>query len=265
MRLIGSILLVAAVGSAFVLCGRGNHTVEAGRARFIVYDNMFYRGKPDTLRDGLVPSNIVYENHIWPEGRNLGTVPDRVAFEQIVRAHSANPGPLVLDIEKLPVKGAPDVAGRNMETLAKLADWARQAVRGKPVGFYGTNTLSRVPATSLPYARELAHHVDAFFPPMYTFDDDRPGWEKRALAAAAEAHDLGPGKPVYFYLWPQYHDGTPKAFQYVDSRYWKFQLETSLRYADGIVLWSPSRYGWDDASGWWRATQEFMRSIRAGS
>jgi hypothetical protein len=39
---------------------------------------------------------------------------------------------------------------------------------------------------------------------MNTFDDDRAA-EKRAELSAAEAHALGPEKPVYFYLWPKYH------------------------------------------------------------
>ena len=99
---------------------------------------------------------------------------------------------------------------------------------------------------------------------MYTFNDDQSAWAKRAQASAAEARALGPGKAVYFYLWPQYHDGTPKQFQFIDGAYWKFQLETAYRYADGVVLWSPSRYDWDDSTGWWTATQEFMHTIRGG-
>src|SRR5215468_10402098 len=95
-------LLVLAVGPAIALGLKGSAAIEAGGPSFIVYDNMFYRGKPNTLQDGLVGSNIVYENHIWPQGQNLGTLPDRSAFQRIVRAHSGNPGPLVLDIEKLP-------------------------------------------------------------------------------------------------------------------------------------------------------------------
>jgi hypothetical protein len=228
---------------------------------FKVYDNMFYKGKPNTENHGLVPSNILYERNIWPSDVNYGALPDRSAFERTVRAHVTGPGPLVLDIERLPLKGTAEVARRNMETLAKLSDWARKAAPGKAIGLYGTNTLSRIAPAELPLARELARHVDAFFPPMYTFNDDREEWEKRAQACVSEAHELGPGKPVLFYLWPQYHDGTPKAFKYVDKPYWKFQLETARRYADGIVLWSPSRYSWDESSGWWSGTLEFMSSL----
>ncbi len=237
---------------------------DGGERSFTIYDNMFYRGKPNTAREGLVASNILYENYIWPQGKDYGVLPSRSAFAAIVRVHSANPGPLVLDIEQLPLKGPPEIARHNMETLATLADWAQEAAAGKVVGFYGTNTLSHVAPSDLSYARELARHVDAFFPPMYTFDDDRAAWEKRAQATVTEARALGPDKPIYFYLWPQYHDGAPKQFQYIDAAYWKFQLETAYRYSNGIVLWSPSKYEWDDTTGWWSATLQFARALRTG-
>lgn len=233
-----------------------------GQRTFPIYDNMYYKGKPDTSPYGLAPSNILYENKIWPNKRDVGVLPDRLAFESLVRKFIANPGPFVIDIESLPLKGSRDAARRNIEILAKLADWAREAAPSKMIGYYGTNTLSKVPPANFALARELATHVDAFFPPMYTFDDDRGAYEKRAREAVAEAHSLASGKPVYFYLWPQYHDGTPKAFRYVDPAYWRFQLETARRYSDGIVLWSPSRYDWDDGTGWWAATVQFIRTNR---
>ncbi len=263
-----SLLLLTAFGLASLAIaparsGASSAAPDKGARSFVIYDNMFYRGKPNTSQAGLVGSNILYENVIWARREDFGSPPSRSAFEAIVRQHIANPGPLVIDIEQLPLKGAPQTARRNMETLAELADWARAAAPGKLIGFYGTNTLSRVPPVALPLARELARHVDAFFPPMYTFDDDRAAWEKRAQASAAEARALGPGKPVYFYLWPQYHDGTPRQFQFIDAAYWKFQLETAHRYSDGAVLWSPSRYDWNDSTGWWSATQQFAHALSA--
>jgi hypothetical protein len=260
MKARAAILLIA-VSAVFVV-GLSVAWAAGGERGFPIYDNMYYKGKPDTSMNGLVASNILYENKIWPNKQEVGTLPDRKAFESLVRKFIANPGPLVIDIESLPLKGSPEAARKNMETLAKLADWAREAAPGKMIGYYGTNTLSKVPPANLSLARELATHVDAFFPPMYTFDDDRTVYEKRAKEAVAEAHDLASGKLVYFYLWPQYHDGTPKAFQYVDASYWKFQLETARRHSDGIVLWSPSRYEWSDETGWWAATVQFIRTYR---
>jgi len=99
------------------------------------------------------------------------------------------------------------------------------------------------------------------FPSMYTFDDNQAAWATRAASEAAEDRALASGKPVFLYLWPQYHDGTPKQFQYVDTAYWKFQLNTAYRDADGIVLWGSSHFPWDEASGWWAATLDFIRQV----
>jgi hypothetical protein len=249
---------VSAAGDGTIFAAVQN-TPEPGS--FVIYDNLFYRGKPDTVREGLVASNIIYEGKIWPRKKEYGSLPNRAEFQSLVREHVANPGPLVLDIEELPLKGSQEIVLHDLEVLAKLADWAREAAPGKIVGYYGTNTLSNIPSASLGYARELARHVDAFFPPMYTFDDDHAKWEKRAKAAQSEAHELDAKKPIYFYMWPQYHDGTPKHFQFVDAGYWKFQLETARRCSNGIVLWSPSRYDWTDATGWWVATVEFSHAL----
>jgi hypothetical protein len=251
-------LLTAAVLAA---CGVGAGEKQLPPHGFAVYDNMFYRGKPDTAKVGLTPSNIVYESEIWPHGVNEGVLPPRDVFAALVREHAANAGPLVLDIERLPLKGAPELVQQHLETLTTLAEWAKAAAPGKPLGYYGTGTLTRVPPQNIADAKALARHVDALFPPMYTFDDDREAWAKRAEAEAAEARALAPGKPVFFYLWPQYHDGTAKQFQYVDGDYWAFQLRTARRYADGIVIWGPARFDWNTASGWWQATEAFMRSL----
>lgn len=237
--------------------------VAQARTPFVIDDNMFYRGKPNTTSAGLAVSNILYENKIWPNEQDYGRLPNRSAFVALVRSHIENPGPLVIDIEKMPLKGSVEVVRHNAETLATLADWAHAAAPGKVIGFYGTNTLSKVPPENLSSARELARHVDAFFPPVYTFDDDRNAYEKRAQDSFAEARSLDPKKPIYFYLWPQYHDGTPKQFQFIDVSYWEFQLETALRFSNGIVLWSPSRYDWNDSTGWWAATREFLRATRS--
>ena len=111
------------------------------------------------------------------------------------------------------------------------------------------------------YAQELARHVDAFFPSMYTFDDNHGAWARRAATEAAEDRALVAGKPVFFYLWPQYHDSTPKQLQYIDAAFWQFQFSTAYRDADGLVLWGPSRFPWDESSGWWAATLEFIGQL----
>lgn len=243
--------------------GDGQSPAQTPKKNFVIYDNMSYKGKPDTTPLGMIPSDVLYENKIWPVRQQIGTLPDRSVFEALVRSVATHPGPLVIDIENLSLRIAPDRARLSAELLAKLADWAHEAVPGKIIGYYGTNTLLDIPEPDLPAARELARHVDAFFCPLYTFDDDRARWEKRAKTSLEQSQQLDPKKPVYFYLWPQYHVGSVKALRYVSGDYWKFELETARRYGDGVVLWSSGTYVWDPRSGWWDATQEFAKSLQA--
>lgn len=228
---------------------------------FTVYDNLFYQGKPNTTQAGLVVSNILYESDIWPGKVGYGTLPSRSRFAEAVREHDQNPGPLVLDIEHMALRGDPQTAQSNEQTLATLADWARADAPGKIVGFFGTGTLSKVDAADLPLAQALAQHVDALFPPLYATGPDQANWRQHAVDAMAEARSIAPGKPVYFYLWPQYVTGSKHEFEYLSASYWAYQLQQSQALANGVVLWSPSRFSWDDSSGWWEATVQFVRSV----
>jgi hypothetical protein len=58
--------------AAICACLFGIGALVAVERPFVVYDNMYYKGKPDTVRSGLVESNIVYENKIWPNKRDVG-------------------------------------------------------------------------------------------------------------------------------------------------------------------------------------------------
>lgn len=235
---------------------------QVSQKPFSMYDNMFYKEKPDTTQAGLIPSNVIYENKIWPNHQVFGMLPDHDAFLALVRSTNINPGPLVIDIESLSLRLSPDSARRNAALLAKLADWAREGAPGKIIGFYGTNTLSDIPESNFAAAKELAGHVDAFFPSLYTFDDDRERWAKRAQTSLQQSRALDPKKPVYFYIWPQYHVGSARALRYVPGDYWKFQLETARQYGDGVVIWGSSSYLWNPSSGWWEATQEFATALK---
>jgi hypothetical protein len=254
--------LTATITAGWLVPAASLFAQTGGAQKFLIFDNMAYKEKPDTSPEAMIPSNVIYEKQIWPDRRRVGALPDREAFESLVRSEAKNPGPLVIDIESFSLRGPTESARHNMQVLGQLADWAHEAVPQKVIGFYGTNTLSDIPPANLAIAKELAGHVDAFFTAMYTFDDDRARWEKRAQSARDEAQGLDSKKPLYFYLWPQYHVGSARALRYVDGQFWKFQLETARRYSNGIVLWGSNTYVWNVKSGWWEATQEFAKSLR---
>jgi len=45
----------------------------------------------------------------------------------------------------------------------------------------------------------------------------------------------------------------------------EFQLATAYRDADGIVLSGSSRFAWDETSGWWAETLEFVRQVASAT
>lgn len=236
-------------------------SVPPAHPSFLVYDNFFYKGRPDIDPSGMIRANIIYEGMIWPNKINYGSLPDAATFQATVRAHSLNPGPIVLDVERLPLHGSKKIMQEHLKVLQTLADWAHLAAPGKIVGYYGTNTLSRLDRASRPYARQLAQHVDAFFPSLYTFSSDRKQWTAKAVLFTKEDRALAHSKPVYCYIWPQYHDGTPQQFVFIDASYWLFQLQTAYQLCDGIVIWGPSKFSWQDSTGWWQTTQKFVQAL----
>ena len=109
-------------------------------------------------------------------------------------------------------------------------------------------------------AKRLVPREDAFFPSLYTFNDDRAAWARRVRNDVAIARSIAPQLPVYLYLWPQYHEGTPKALQYLNASYWSFQLRTAARYANGVVIWSGTSK--NSSTRWVSVTAAFMRTCK---
>jgi hypothetical protein len=56
------------------------------------------------------------------------------------------------------------------------------------------------------HLRGLVSSLDVSLPSLYTFYDYQPGWVTYAIANIMEARRMNPGKPVFAFLWPQYHD-----------------------------------------------------------
>ena len=92
-------------------------------------------------------------------------------------------------------------------------------------------------------------------------------WEEQGLyAQIQEARRLSRGKPVYIFLWPQYHTSNQKlANTFLPGDYWRLELETAQKYADGAVIWCCSNsQSWEDNAAWWLATRSFLKDLESG-
>jgi hypothetical protein len=233
-----------------------HQTAEAACPQpFVLYDNTHY-SHLDLEQYGLVRSTVLYEVMAEKQAIAAGQTPDETAFKSRVVQVAHASGPLVLDYEDLYLTGTPATAAFHLHVLTQLATWAHQAAPGKVIGYYGL--LGHTATAYLSLARQLAPLQDAFFPSLYTFDDDRDQWLRALRSDLRQAREIDPRMPVYPYIWPQYHEHTPKALQYLDADSWRFELRAIRTRANGAVVWSGT--GPNEHQGWVSVTAQFLRT-----
>lgn len=258
------VILLVFAGSIVAQTGTAQTSKPAAKP-FVVFDNMFYSGKPDLVRDGLIPSSVIYDRAAWKRAIVAGRLPDEASFKEQVRNRAAgHPGPVVIDIEYVYLSqthGTTDAEVKNhFKLFITLAQWAHEAAPGHLVGYYGHGLFPQEPGKQ--YAAEtkkLIAAVDAFFPSLYVHGNQTAAqWKEKLQSLVAKARKIAPGKPVYPYLWPQYHEASPKAPKFVSGEYMKFQLQTARDCgADGVVIWSSSSFAWKDRP-WFHALLKFV-------
>lgn len=274
---IGSLLLLVGALSEPVVHAQ----VLSNQKPFMVFDGTLYAGKPDLSMQGIRPVSIAYTGQFGPHWyKNSNNLPDKIVVQQFAREAKAKNFPVVIDIEHWPLAGDPTQVRASLSKYLTVLQWFKDAAPGLAVGYYGAPPLrdywkslkSPMSKEWSSFAKEndqlrpLAGAVDIIFPSLYTFYTDRGGWVRYAYAQIAEARRNSNGKPVYVFLWPQYHDSNPSlkgAFMPAD--FWRLQLEMAKHYADGIVIWggwgTRGPMNWDENAAWWKVTKEFMRKL----
>lgn len=245
---------------------------------FVVFDGTGYREKPDLTKFGLEPIHIIYPPRLFKKSthelKGTAHLPfDKLLRKQAEKARQENEI-AVIDIEHWPVKGPEKEVDQSIDRYLKVLESFRELTPGMKYGYYG---MPPVPdywnaiqdSTSTRYKKwegqnqrlnQLADKVDAFFPSLYTYYQDRERWVRYAIANIRQARKYNGEKPVYVFLWPQYHGYNKKLKgQFIDPEFWRIQLQTARKYADGIVLWTPSRLKWDSNAEWWEITKEFVQ------
>lgn len=249
---------------------------------FPVFDATGYSNKPDLSMYGIKPIVLAYSAEFGPDWYKYQDVlPDLSMVQALAQQKAQQKGQLVvLDIEHWPLNGSPDLVRSSLAKYMTVIEWFRKAAPGLSLGYYGAPPLrdySRAiqdPSSQghqswlkeNDQVHSLAGAVDVFFPSLYTFDEDQAGWKRYAIAQIQEARRYGKGKPVYVFLWPQYHDANVSLGGYfLSAEYWHLQLETAKEHADGIVIWGGwdtklhKPLLWDDNAPWWKVTQSFLK------
>lgn len=241
---------------------------------FQVFDAVKYRNKPDSHLLGLTPIQVIYTASMWPRGDSRDE-PHEATLRAYAKELKNLGSPVVIDIEHWPVRGESDaVINKNIEKLSRFADILADARPDLLFGYYRLAPTRDywTPVRNLPDSvkkwqeanrrmQALADHVDAVFPSLYTFYKDVQGWETYARANIAEARQYG--KPIYPFIWPEYHDSNKAlAGTFLSPEFWRRQLDLCRQLTDGVVIWGGSKGQWDDNAAWWLATKEFLRELK---
>jgi len=187
------------------------------------------------------------------------------------------PVPTVLDVECWFLwddASYPDSVAK----LRKILAAARKARPGTKFGYYGLipptlhwpsvnlddETFQRQWDTVNENAiSDFLPYVDAVYPSLYTYSTDSAKWEEYATMVLQTARRFD--KPAYCFLWPRYYglhrDGMGP---YLDRSYWRLELDTCYKYANGIVLYDSSQgKAWDPNAPWWQETLLFLQYVKS--
>lgn len=248
---------------------------------FVVFDGTLYAGKPDFSVHGIRPVSIAYTGQFGGQWyKNPDILPDKNVVQKLAREAQTKNHPVVIDIEHWPLVGDTNQVRASLSKYMTVLQWFKEAAPGLPVGYYGAPPIRdywkslRSPMSKdwASFAKEndqlkhLAGTADILFPSLYTYYTDRGGWVRYAYAQIAEARRLANGKPVYVFLWPQYHDSNPSlGWTHLPADFWRLQLQMAKQYADGIVIWGgwgpKGQVKWDENAAWWKVTKDFMKKL----
>ena len=237
---------------------------------FKVFNALLYKNMPDLTEHGIANIKLVYSSAIWPKGANTELLPAEAHVRALAQT-MPDDQIVVLDIEHW------DLTDQHVDWMIQILEWFREEKPGIKIGYYSVlperNYVAAVlGASSAKYqawqernrtapALRLAQHVDYIFPSLYTFYDDQSGWVTYARANISEARAYG--KPVYAFIWPQYHTGAkPESLRgtTISAAFWQKQMLTAGTNADGVVLWGGYQTPWDESAGWWRVTKLLMHT-----
>lgn len=259
-----------------------SHQLPKAGTHFRIFDATFFKNKPDLSRFGMEPIAGVYAGTFGAHWhRDTKTLPQKELVEEAARRARREAGIAFLDIEHWPLKGDAQLVKENVRRYRTVAQWFRDVVPEFPVGYYGvppirdywravkspTSTERRSWMEENDRLVDLAAVVDVFFPSLYTFYDDQTGWRQYAIAQIAEARRYPGGKPVYVFLWPQFHDSNRRLKgTYLSPDFWKLELETAHDFADGVVIWGGGDtdnrpQNWDEQAPWWQVTKSFLARL----
>lgn len=259
---------------------------------FQVFDSTLFNNRPNSNPLG-APRIILTGNVFKSVGGTLDeSKPDEATVRGFARLADDRQQLLVIDIETWPidVRGQTDAdVQHTIDMFIQICDWAHNERPNLKIGFYGVLPLQDY-WTPVSYDKALhgvtpwwtehlpqftanfkawqaandrldvlASKVDFLAPSLYSFYDDQDGWQRYAKWNIEEAKQYG--KPIYPFLWMEYHDSTAQAGQLLPVDYWNMELQTLKQSVDGVVIWGGANEQWNPQAPWVQATEQFIATL----
>jgi hypothetical protein len=253
------------------LLGAATCALAAGQSPqgFMVFDGLLYRNKPDLAPLGM--PRILQINQ--PSG-SADKLDEASVRARLATLHDFT-GALFLDYEDWPTSGvAADVGARNIAFYNRVTEIAREMAPKATIGYYGEfpcrNYWGPVSGDHKKIAdwkecnrrgEPVASRVDVVYPSLYTFYNDQKSWDIYARAMIEEARRYR--KPVYVFLWPEFHVSNPLLRNTeIPRQFWRHQLDFCRGLADGVVIWGGWNEEWREDAPWWIETKAFLAANR---
>lgn len=248
---------------------------------FTVYDNLYYANKPASSTLGMKHIYAVGPD-IWKHGYE-STDPNYIKNtivpyikNSVIPNLKHVPSVLYVDVEE----NRPFKAGNNLnDAITNYSAILKAFQDGLPKTTVSLYSIAPV-RNPEPWVNTdkweakndavapILKYSDWSMPSLYTFTTNEQEWVKYAIANIQEAKQYG--KPVVPFLWPQYAEGQGSAtYKFIDAGFWKTQLETVYKYADGVVLYGMSgrkgtKFEFDASDPWWKVTANFIKTTAKG-
>lgn len=234
-----------------------NLLAQTSKSNFKMFNAILFDHTPDLSAYGLHKINIIYEDSLMryyssiQKDRNMKLI-DTTKFIRAAQKVKEEPNvPVCLDIESWQMNTSP-WRSRSMPKYQDAINYFRQLVpNNKMISYFGYNI----------------NPDGVVFPSFYTINNDRAAWKKNLIHVITQIREKYPNVKIYAFLWPQYNPEPQYglSFSILPADYWRFELETTYKYADGIVVWthyrdqSNKRITFDYKMPWFQQTLAFIR------
>jgi len=260
--------------------------LAAATPKFTLYNTVRYRNapaNPNYLQAlTLTSMSQLVAPYVATNPGPTDNLPNFPAIKALAQSTLPQPTvPLTFDIEVWPYSPTASL-NTTIANLIAVVDTFKKVNPLTPVGYYGVipnqaYQWSNIDPVNNPSGysnwksintsmKSVAKKIDIFFPSFYAYDTDTVSWRKMVDSTVAVTKRYYTGKPIYAYIYPQYHQSsTSLSLTFIDTDRWMYQLEMLYKRIDGCVIWTSataadgSTISWDpNGMAWWRKTKEFM-------